>query len=81
MSDFANNAPTAKQLESSVIDIEVEQLVILGLAFDTKYVDQAYHLLLEQCTGEVSAVNTQYSTSHGFLHWTNKIRMRAVCKS
>lgn len=81
MSDFASNAPAAKQFESKVINIETEQFVFMGFVFDTDYVDQAYQQLLDQCAGEVSAVNTQYSTSHGFLHWKNKIRMRAVCKS
>jgi len=35
--------------------------------------------LMTQCNGRLSAVTTQYSTSHGFLHWTNKIRMQGLC--
>jgi len=56
-----------------------EQSVVLGFVFDTDYVDQAYADLKQQCPGRIGAIATQYSTSHGFMHWTNKIRMEAIC--
>ena len=53
--------------------------VVLGFAFDTDYVDEARASLLAQCPGEIKAVSSQFSTSHGFLHWTNKVLMKGVC--
>lgn len=60
--------------------VTAEQSVVLGFVFDTNYVDQAYAQLRQQCPGRIAAVATQHSTSHGFLSWTNKIRMEALCK-
>lgn len=62
------------------IVVQTEQKVVLGFVFDTDYVDQAYAQLQAKCQGRVGAVATQYSTSHGFLHWTNKIRMEGLCQ-
>ena len=81
MSDISASSPKAINLDKHIVEVNSEQTVILGLAFDTDYVDQAYEELQQKCLGEIVAVNTQYSTSHGFLHWTNKIRMKAVCSS
>lgn len=55
------------------------QDVVFFFAFDTDYVDQAKRSLESQCPGKVSAISTQYSTSHGFFHWTNKILMKGLC--
>ena len=79
MSDISASTPKAVDLNEHIVEVNSEQIVILGLAFDTDYVNQAYEELQQKCPGEIVAVNTQYSTSHGFLHWTNKIRMKAVC--
>lgn len=81
MSDISANSPAAINLDKHIIEVRSEQKVILGFAFDTDYVDQAYQELQQKCPSEIIAVNTQYSTSHGFLSWTNKIRMKAVCAS
>jgi hypothetical protein len=81
MSDVSANTPTALNLDKHIVEVNTEQRVILGFAFDTDYVNQAYQALQKKCPSEIVAVNTQYSTSHGFLHWTNKIRMKAVCAS
>jgi len=81
MSDVNSNTPDSKNVEKHIIESRGEQTVVLGFVFDTDYVNEAYQGLLDQCQGAISAVNTQYSTSHGFLHWTNKIRMKAVCRS
>ena len=81
LSDFSSNAPSAQQMESRLVETETEQTVFLGFVFDTDYVDEAYNNIQQACQGELTAINTQYSTSHGFLHWTNKIRVKAVCRS
>ena len=81
MSDVSASTPKAMNIEKHIVEVNTEQTVILGFAFDTDYVDQAYQQLQQKCPREIVAVNTQYSTSHGFLHWTNKVRMKAVCAS
>ena len=81
MSDVASSTPSAKTLDKHIVEVTTEQSVFLGFAFDTDYVDQAYINLQKKCPGKIAAVNTQFSTSHGFLHWTNKVRMKAVCAS
>ena len=73
-----NNQPISKDLTKQV-EIVTEKKIILGFNFNSNYVDEAYDKLLKACPQEVVAVNTQYSTSHHFLHWTNKITLRAVC--
>ena len=78
-SDFMPNAPTATAAQKQWVEVRAEQRVILGFAFDTDYVDDAYNQLQQHCEGELAAVNTQFSTSHGFFYWTNKIRMKGVC--
>ncbi len=65
--------------EARYVEARAEQTVVLGFAFDTDYVDQARANLLGQCPGEIAAVSSQFSTSHGFLHWTNKVLMKGVC--
>lgn len=65
--------------EARKVVVTTEQKVVLWFAFDTDYVDQAYQQLKEKCPGRIGAVATQHSTSHGFMSWTNKIRMEAIC--
>ena len=81
MSDISANTPSAINMDQHVVEVSSEQSVVLGFVFDTDYVNQAYQELQQKCPSEIVAVNTQYSTSHGFLHWTNKIRMKAICAS
>ena len=73
-----NNQPISKELTKQV-EIVTERKIFLGFTFNSNYVDDAYDKLLKACPQEVVAVNTQYSTSHSFLHWTNKITLRAIC--
>jgi len=63
-----------------VIEIERSQKIILGFVYDTNYVDQAYKKLLLQCPNGTSMINVEYLTNHGFLSWTDKIRIKAICK-
>lgn len=62
------------------ITAKTEQFVIMGFKFDTEYVDRAYRMLQEDCRGgKVQGITTQFSTSHGFFSWTNKILMQGLC--
>ena len=62
------------------IEARSEQFVIMGFAKDTSYVDQAYEQISNQCSGgEVKGLTTQFSTSHGFFSWTNKIFIKGYC--
>ncbi len=69
-----------KQLVGSeIIEIEKSQKNILGFVYDTNYVDQAYTTLLQQCPNGTAMINIEYLTNHGFLSWTDKIRLKAIC--
>jgi hypothetical protein len=76
-SDFIPSAP----IESGeMVKASTEQFVVLGFVGDTNYVDQAYQKLMASCpNGSISGITTQYSTSLGFLSWTNKILMQGLC--
>jgi len=76
---FDGQMPTASK--AKYIEARSEQNVVLWFADDTDYVEEAKDKLMKQCDGDIRAVSTQYSTSHGFLHWTNKILMKGVCVS
>ncbi|GEM81338.1 hypothetical protein VSU01S_35830 [Vibrio superstes NBRC 103154] len=69
------------QLQSPhTLEVETAQTVVMGFAFDTDYVDDAYAQVFEQCPSGASMVNVEYLTDHGFLHWTNRIRIKALCE-
>lgn len=70
-----------KSEPTNIIEARAEQTVVLFFAFDTDYVDQAKAELESKCAGDLQAVSTQFSTSHGFMHWTNKILMKGICAS
>jgi len=76
---FDGQMPAASK--AKYIEARSEQNVVLWFADDTDYVEEAKDKLMKQCDGDIRAVSTQYSTSHGFLHWTNKILMKGVCVS
>jgi len=42
-------------------------------------VEETQQKLLRQCNGDIRAVSAKYSTSHLFIHWTNKILMKGIC--
>jgi len=65
---------------STVIAIEKAQKNVLGFVYNTDYVDKAYDDLLQQCPNGTVMVNVEYLTNHGFLSWTDKIRIKAICK-
>ena len=63
-----------------IVEIEKAQKNILGFVYNTNYVDQAYKNLLLQCPNGTSMINVEYLTNHGFLSWTDKIRIKAICR-
>ncbi len=76
-SDFTNNTALSK---SQVIEATAEQDVVLGFVGQTDYVDQAFTQLKTECPqGDITGIQTRYSTSLGFFSWTNKIVMKAYC--
>ena len=61
------------------IEAQSEQHVILWFAYNTNYVEEARELLQKQCLGgRIEGITTQFSTSHGFFSWRNKI-MKGLC--
>ena len=77
---FGSQMPK-KSKSTKIVEASAEQNVFLFFAFDTDYVDQAKADLESKCNGDLQAVSTQFSTSHGFMHWTNKILMKGICAS
>ena len=78
VSDFS---PTFQPLQKGqLIESKSEQFVVLGFSSETQYVDQALQALNAQCyNGDIQGITTDFSTAHGFLSWTNSVRMQAVC--
>jgi hypothetical protein len=63
-----------------LVKAEAEQHVILYITGNTDYADEAYRELLAQCPdGELQAIEARYSTSHGFLSFTNYLKAEALC--
>jgi hypothetical protein len=75
------SGPMPAEKKAIYVEAKSEQHVILGFVYNTDYVNHAHAALLAQCDGSIRAVSTQFSTSHGFLYWTNKILMNGVCLS
>ncbi len=66
--------------DGNPISAQSEQFVVMGFAGNTDYVEQAQKDLMSQCSGgRIKGISTQYSTSHGFFSWTNKILMQGMC--
>ncbi len=81
MSQVDIDSNRLNELENgSVIEIEKSQKNILGFVYNTDYVDQAYTALLAQCANGTTMINVEYLTNHGFLSWTDKIRIKAICQ-
>ena len=77
VSDFRPYKPIKK---GALIKSSSEQDVVLGFASNTEYVEEALADLEEKCPkGDIVGITTQYSTSHGFFSWTNKILMQGLC--
>ncbi|MEY4630572.1 MAG: hypothetical protein RIQ81_692 [Pseudomonadota bacterium] len=77
VSDFAPHEPFEG---GKVVKATGEQFAIMGFVSDTNYVNKAYASLQAKCPNEeIQGITTQYSTSHGFFSWTNKILMQGLC--
>jgi hypothetical protein len=62
------------------IEAEGEQFVFFYMTGNTDYADEAYQKLLAQCPhGQVVGVESRFSTSLGFLSYTNRMKMRGLC--
>ncbi|HRK06690.1 MAG TPA: hypothetical protein PLZ57_02880 [Pseudobdellovibrionaceae bacterium] len=73
-------SPSAKLGEARRVMAEGEQRVVMGFVGQTDYVDQARAKLEAQCRGgQITGIQSRYSTSHGFLSWTNRVRFQAYC--
>ncbi len=76
-SDFSGMASYA---QAKVIEAEVEDTTFLGLTGESAYVDEAFEALQDKCKqGRITGIQTRYSTSHGFMSWTNKVVMKGYC--
>ena len=63
-----------------VVESEGSQFVIMGLVGQTDYVNKAFEVLQKKCpAGSITGIQTRYSSSHGFLSWTNVIQMKGYC--
>lgn len=77
MSDFATGE---KITSGKMVEATGEQFVVLGFASETDYVNQAKAQLIAKCRkGDIQGIQTRYSTSHGFMSYTNKIYMQGLC--
>lgn len=61
------------------IKVEAQRKVFLNFKFNTDYVEEARQKLLASCSKRITGVNTQYITSHRFMGYTDKIRIKALC--
>ena len=73
-------SPYHPKAKGKIVTSREEQKTIMGFVKSTDYVDRAYEALKKQCKqGELTGITTQFSTSHGFFSWTNKILMQGLC--
>ena len=67
-------------VEYRVVEARGEQFTVLGMVGQTEYVDDAFRDLQAQCpSGEITGIQTRYSTSLGFFSWTHVVQMRGYC--
>ena len=76
-SDFQATQPLS---EYRLVEARGEQFSILGFVTQTDYVDEAFTTLQSECPrGQITGIQTRYSTSLGFFSWTNIIQMQGYC--
>jgi hypothetical protein len=76
-SDYRLTKPLS---EYRVVEAKADQRVIMGIVTQTDYVNEAYAALEKTCPdGQVTGIQTRYSTSHGFLSWRNVVTMKGYC--
>lgn len=78
-SDFVLVKPLS---EHRTIESTAEQTVVFGFSKHTGYADEAHQQLMNQCpSGTVTGIQTRYSTSLNFFHWTNTVYMKGYCSN
>ena len=78
-SDFVLTKPLA---EHRKIESTAEQKVIFGFSGQTEYANDAFRRLMNQCeSGTVTGIQTRFSTSLNFFHWTNTVYMKGYCSN
>jgi hypothetical protein len=78
VSDFGGGIDFSKDRK---VEAQAEQFVVLGFVTQTDHINQAHTQLQNECPrGEILGITTEHWTSHGFLSWTNKLRMQGYCK-
>jgi len=76
---YAPAPRSAASVTATPIEAEGRRTVILWFGGSTDYVDDAYRQLVEQCPGEIIAVNTRTSSSLRFLSYEDVVHVRALC--
>ena len=78
-SDYNLEAPLSSY---RIVKSQAEQFCFLGFVGNTEYVERAFNDLKRKCPkGKVVGIQTRYSSSHGFLSWTNILRMVGYCST
>lgn len=74
-------SPAANKSKGKLISAVEKQGAILGMVDNTHYVDTAVKKLENACPkGVITGITSQFSTSHGFFSWTNKILLQGLCR-
>ncbi len=68
-----------ERIKTEWITVEKSDLVILGFATQTDYVDNAYKDLESKCSGRVSQVSTEHLTSYQFLSYKQRVILKGLC--
>lgn len=77
---FEPAEPLPGRVAASRVAGESEQFVILGIASGTDFAEEAYDKLLASCAdGQLVGVLAKHSTDHGFLSYTNRVRLEGTC--
>lgn len=61
------------------ITAESSDLVILGFAGSTNYVEEAYQQLESKCPGRLAQVTTEHLTSFKLLSYEQKVVLKGLC--
>lgn len=77
---FSDFKPYIPGSNGKPIEAHGKQFVIMGFVDETRYVDNAYKQLQDQCVnGTVTGVAAKSYSEHGFFSWTNHIHMQGLC--
>ena len=73
---FESGAPFANE-----VSVHTTQHVVLGMAPDTDYVDDAYREILATCRdGHLRNIETRFTSALSFLSYDNHLSVWAVCQ-